>query len=47
MDKQFTNVFNKSEDNDRNSFLKNLEANVVDKKASLEHYNEIVNKSNK
>lgn len=47
MDKQFKNLFNKSEDNERNSFLKNLESNVVDKKVSLEHYNEIINKNNK
>lgn len=47
MDKQFKNLFNNSEDNERNSFLKNLESNVVDKKASLEHYNEIINKNNK
>lgn len=47
MDKQFKNIFNKSEDNERNSFLKNLESNVVDKKVSLEHYNEIINKNNK
>lgn len=47
MDKQFKNLFNNSEDNERNSFLKNLESNVVDKKVSLEHYNEIINKNNK
>lgn len=37
---------NNKEDN-RNNFLKNLQANVIDKENSLDHYNKFVNNKNK
>ena len=36
---------NNKEDN-RNNFLKNLQANVIDKEISLDHYNKFVNNKN-